>query len=417
MTSTHESRSEVALPPLAAFGLCGTAGVLSAAIVLGSRSVASAVSGPFVWWDVSLVYVLCAVPAAAQLAAGVKRRISATAVLVAAIVVLWLAWQALAINAGQAITAAVWRSLQALGLALAASLLVAAAVRRPLRPALGSNWRSAAATVALCLAFVWLIPAAYASTRVRHHIGRLQQLLDEARFAESLRLAHALHAFDPSLRLAGIPPSPGQQLPLTSLVRMLDERVRQLEDRVSRPLPSDAPDNARLGRAEELSMLGREREAAVLLTPLAERRPADPRACELLGAIYETQEDFPAARAAFERAASLWEAQPPSAERTGGLAQAVRGIAYAERKLGRYAAAEAAYQKLLTISPTADTHFLLAKFYEDTQQAGAARRHARRAMELAPQDYAAPGRDLIDALAVRHFGCLPVYLQERAEEL
>jgi hypothetical protein len=416
MTSTPETRSDATLPTLAAFTLCGAAGVLCAAIVLGGRSVTSAISGPFVWWDVTLVYLLSAIPAAAQLAAGVKRRASTPAVLMAAIVTLWLAWRASSINADQAIPATVWRSLQALGLALPASLFIAAVVRRPLCPVLSRDWRSAAVTVAFCISFVWLIPGAYAATRVRHHVGRLQQLLDEARFAESRRLAHALHTFDPSLRPAGIASSPSQELPLSSLVEMLDEHVRRLGDRVSRPLPSGAPDSARLDRAEELAMLGREPEAVVLLLPLAERRPADPRACELLGMIHETREDFAAARAAFERAAENWESLPPSSERILGRAQAMRGIAYAERKLGRYSAAEAAYQKLLAISPTADTHFLLAKFYEDTQQASAARRHARRAMELAPDAYSAPARELIDALTVRHFGCLPVYVQERTRD-
>jgi tetratricopeptide (TPR) repeat protein len=92
----------------------------------------------------------------------------------------------------------------------------------------------------------------------------------------------------------------------------------------------------------------------------------------------------------------------------------VRGIAYAERKLGRYPQAEAAYQRLLELSPTADTHFLLAKFYEDTQRADLARQHARRAMRLAPERYEASGQELINSLAVRHFGCFSVYAAERS---
>ena len=413
MNAETPPRSDDALPALAAFALCGAAGVLGAALVFGRRQEGGALLEPFVWWDVLLAYVLGAIPATAHFAAGIRRRMTAPVVLGIALAPLWLARQSYGLDVDSILPAALWRPLAALSIALAASLGVAGIVRRPLRPARGRGWGSAASTLALCVTFAWLVPGAYAATRMRQHIGRLQQLLDEARFGEARRLAHALQAFDPSLWLTGIPPDPRRETPLSTLVPMLDEQVRELEARVSRPLAPDASDLERLARAEELSLLGRDPDAAAILAPLAGREPPDPRAWGLLGVIHETQEDYAAARAAFDRAARLWEARPASDQRFAGLVQAVRGTAYAERKLGRYREAEAAYQRLLAISPTADTHFLLAKFYEDTQQAGAAREHARRAIELAPEAYNAPGRELIDALAVRHFGCLPVYLDER----
>jgi tetratricopeptide (TPR) repeat protein len=95
-----------------------------------------------------------------------------------------------------------------------------------------------------------------------------------------------------------------------------------------------------------------------------------------------------------------------------GLLQATTGIAYCQRKLGHYADAEATYQQVLTLSPTADSHFLLAQFYEDAQQAEKARTHARRAMALAPTRYRQEGEKLIRKLTVYHFGCLSVFTAE-----
>jgi hypothetical protein len=73
--------------------------------------------------------------------------------------------------------------------------------------------------------------------------------------------------------------------------------------------------------------------------------------------------------------------------------------------LGHYARAETAYQQLLALSPTADTHFLLAQFYEDVQRTSLAAEHARRAMALAPERYQQPGEQLLDKLVTLHFGC------------
>ena len=86
-----------------------------------------------------------------------------------------------------------------------------------------------------------------------------------------------------------------------------------------------------------------------------------------------------------------WEARPESPARAAGVLRATTGIAYCLRKLGRYAEAEVAYREVLALSPTADSHFLLAQFYEDAQQAGKAREHARRAIELAPDRYPKDG--------------------------
>ena len=85
-----------------------------------------------------------------------------------------------------------------------------------------------------------------------------------------------------------------------------------------------------------------------------------------------------------------------------------QGQAYCLRKLGQYSAAEQAYRQLLLLSPTPDTHFLLAQFYEDTQQSTAAAAHARQAAQLAPGRFAEPVRQMSRRLATASFGCFAI---------
>jgi tetratricopeptide (TPR) repeat protein len=401
------------LPALASYALCGAAALLLGLAAQTARQAGLPAPDPYIWSDVALAFLLGALPAGVALASTVRRRLPPVLVIIAGISSLFLAWSVLRLTSGSPALASLARPLVALGLALAAALFVAGCTRRPLSAPLAGR-ASVGASVALSVAALWLVPAAYAATRVRHHAAQLEQLLDEARLAEAARLARALSDFDPTLRLDGTTLPAAHGAPIRTLAPALAVQVRTVEERVANPLPADASDDDRLARAADLALLGRESEALPLIEPLAARESPDPAALDLLGMIHETREDYPAARSAFDRAAQTWEAQPDSPERTAGLAQAVRGIAYAERKLGHYPQAETAYQRLLELSPTADTHFLLAKFYEDTQQAPPAREHARRAMRLAPDRYGDPGRELIDSLAVRHFGCFSVYAAERS---
>jgi hypothetical protein len=89
--------------------------------------------------------------------------------------------------------------------------------------------------------------------------------------------------------------------------------------------------------------------------------------------------------------------------------QALRGIGYCARKAGRTSQAEAAYQALLKTSPTADSHFLAAQFYEDAQATSLALRHVRQAMALDPRRFGESGRTLVNKLQTAHFGCWGVY--------
>lgn len=260
--------------------------------------------------------------------------------------------------------------------------------------------------IALALAILAVIPAVFVDARVRHDLKLLTELLEQARLGEASELTGRIAALQPSADWQG--------RPIAALGRELDRTVADLRSRAAVPLPDSAGPLARVDRARDLAILG---DTDAALNVLSDRRIAaieDPEVMNLRGTIHETRSEWKAARDWYRRARWASEGLPASEAGLATLLQAQRGIAYAERKAGRTPEAEAAYRELLALSPTADTHFLLAQFYEDGQQADLARTHARRAMDLDPRRYAREGRQLIDKLQTVHFGCFSTFQAERS---
>ncbi len=159
-------------------------------------------------------------------------------------------------------------------------------------------------------------------------------------------------------------------------------------------------------------MLGRTGDALDVLKPVDD--PVWTAEVEdLRGTIHETRGEWEPGLAAYRAARRGGRGRGGRRRRrAAGVLRAATGVAYCLRKAGRYAEAEGAYREVLALAPTADSHFLLARFYEDAQQAGSAREHARRAIELAPDRYAHDGEKLIRKLTVFQFGCLRVFEAE-----
>jgi len=277
----------------------------------------------------------------------------------------------------------VWRDVAAVWLACAVPLALALTHlgqrwwrREPIRAG-DVGWAGLAVVVLV------VPPWVYAAARQRHVAAELGQLVDQERLGEARTLARHLAAFDP---LAEV-----RETRIDRVVGELDRRVRALEAEAANP--ATAP----LDRARALAMLGRSGPALDALEPLT-----GPEADSLRGLIHETRGDWPAGVAAYRAARA---ALPTSG-------QAVRGEAYCLRKAGDYGAAEAAYRDLLALAPTAETHFLLAQFYEDAQQAEKSHHHARQAMALDPRRFRRPGEAMLDKLQTSHFGCLRVFAAE-----
>jgi tetratricopeptide (TPR) repeat protein len=163
-------------------------------------------------------------------------------------------------------------------------------------------------------------------------------------------------------------------------------------------------DELRITRGRALAILGRTNEALEILGPCNE---SNSDRWLLEGTIRENRGEWDLGSLAYVRAATQLLAGPKS--QRSRLIQAVRGNGYCKRKAGRYREAEAAYLHLLSLAPTAESHFLAAQFYEDAQSTSSALRHARQAMALDPDRYGEQGRKLVDKLQTLHFGCWGVY--------
>lgn len=389
---------------------------LCAAVPLARRAGWNAAPFPYAWWDVAVVCIVCGVPLAAWLAAVCRTRIDRRATATLGALLLGLAAAAFTLAGEQAVSLtanAVWLSLIRVVppfLLTAALALVASALLRrtrsraaPVRPP-----QSAAAAGLLGAVILAAAPLLYVEARCRSDAGRLASLIEQSRLGDAAALARGMLLLKPEQEF--------DERPLRRVAAGLDSSVRQLEASVAVPLAKDATDEQRVERARELAMLGREDEALAVLDQL-ERPNASVEALNLRGTIHETREEWELAGASFARSRAVAAALPESPEQQAGLADAIRGDAYAKRRLGRNAEAEAAYLEMLAVAPTADTHFLLAQFYEDTQQSAEARRHARAAMALAPGRYDAAAETLIDRLMTVHFGCGGVFLAERESEV
>lgn len=263
-----------------------------------------------------------------------------------------------------------------------------------------------AGTIALALAILAVIPAVFVDARVRHDLKLLTELLEQTRLGEASELVSRIVALQPSTVWQG--------RPVAAVRRELDRSVADLRSRTAVALPDSVDPLTRVDRARDLAVLG---DTDAALKVLSDRRIAaieDPDVLNLLGTIHETRSEWTAARDWYRRARRASEDLPASETRQALRLQAQRGIAYAERKAGHTPEAEAAYRELLALSPTAETHFLLAQFYEDAQQTDLAHQHARQAMTLDPRRYGKSGRELIDKLQTVHFGCFGAFQAERS---
>jgi tetratricopeptide (TPR) repeat protein len=277
-------------------------------------------------------------------------------------------------------------------LPLAASLAVAVRRKFPLR-------LSTLALIVFEGCVMVGLPQLYIHALRRSELREAELLLAQSRYGEASARLHEVGEI--------------QSVALLKLARVgsandnVDRIVRQLEQQVAAPLARGATDDERLARARALAMLGRTQQAFLVLDG-SKSLTESPDACNLRGAMDESRGQWRAAHTWYKRAADSLRASAPSPERDANLAQSLIGIAYSARKLGHLKEAAAAWQELLRLAPTAETHFRLAQFYDDTQQTAAAADHARRAMALAPGQYAGHANQLLQKLSTSHFGCLLV---------
>jgi tetratricopeptide (TPR) repeat protein len=241
------------------------------------------------------------------------------------------------------------------------------------------------------------IPEAYVIAHCQHDSARLSQLMGQSRLGEAEQVALRLVQFNPRAM------SDGKSV--LGLVANLDRQLAQLRADVNVHLAPGATEQETLSYAQKLAILDRTDEALEILERI---QPPSPKVFNLLGTIRETRSEWQASLEDYRQAQTDWDTAQASPDRLAGLIRATTGVAFCLRKLGNYLAAEQAYQQLLELAPNAETHFLLAQFYEDTQQTKQAYRHVRQAMQLAPRRFQSSGQQLISKLTTSHFGCFNV---------
>ena len=152
--------------------------------------------------------------------------------------------------------------------------------------------------------------------------------------------------------------------------------------------------------------------AVAVIKPHLRGTAPSPFAWDTFGLILQRQELWRESEQAYRKAFELWNQESDSSNKNG-LASALRGIAHAQNRQGRVRDAEQTYQQLLEIDSSAETHFLLAQFYEEEQQTEEAYHHASEAMILAPGQFQQPGQTLINKLQSAHMGCFQIYRRPR----
>lgn len=375
------------------------AGSVIATVALHWRSLGTLFVAP----DVALIYLVSSIPLAASVLLRLRHSVGATAAVL--IPTAGAAFVSIAaISAGSATSSTFAANLLRTGMTVSFVLSVTILVRIVDR---GKEQASAPvppiASLGLGLLVLALLPTVSVAARCQHETTALISLIEQSRFGEARQLNQALLALSPSSDVRG--------RSLKRLALEIDRELNLLKSQLAAIGADPELPQRRLERCRLLAMLGQSDKALQELLPLRQT-PVSPAANDLCGTICESTAHWTAARDYHHQARADWLRQLPSPARTAGIFRATTRIAYCYRKLGDYELAEAAYREALLQSPTAQTHFLLAQFYEDMQQAQQARDHARQAMSLAPQQYQRAGSALIDKLTVGHFGCLSVHFAE-----
>ncbi|EDL59949.1 tetratricopeptide repeat protein [Gimesia maris] len=254
----------------------------------------------------------------------------------------------------------------------------------------------------LALMTAVLVPAIYIQSRVNEIVTTVEESLGSGRLGDARRLTREVCVLAPWQKIG--------DLPAGDLARDLDRSCYEIERNLGfMQLEPVGSEEAAYQQARLLTILGKGEAAIRLLAPWKDQKTVSPLTCQLLGNIYQQQEQWGESERWYQKSLNAWKRLPHSEQQQAGIVSAWKGIAFAERKRGNYEEAESAYLSALSLAPTADQHYLLAQFYEDTQQTSKAREHALQAMALNADRYGKSGQKLITSLQQQHFGCLNVW--------
>ncbi len=300
---------------------------------------------------------------------------------------------------GQPGTLAIWPVGDVLRnlVAVSGMTAIAVAARLAFPQATGSTTQTSPASMLWLGALLAVLPAwTQFHATVEKSQQSLTELIGQHQLGEALQVAGELSLAAPDLRISSRPVSSVRD----DLAAQLNGLVQQAQQ-----IAGEASPESRIQLGRTFAILGEPELALESLQQGLAFQPDSAQAWQILGTVYEHQQDWPAARRAYTRAVELWTQQDDQVSGIAGEVAAWKGIGFAARKAGDLRAAEAAYQQVLHRDPSAAHHFLLAQFYESAERDSSAIAHARIAAELAPGTFAAPAADIVNQVAKGGFGC------------
>lgn len=394
------------------FLLLGTISVLAALIgihdgPLPVEQPAGAVIGPFVYRDVAVVCLLSTAPTAWMLGQMLSRRFSKLSCCLLAALLwtvalnLFLSFQESAGSQDELPSFVQFgRFVIAFCITLGATLVTLSVIN-----ASNEQHRNDLPTNILrgacCLLILTLVPRMYLDARGRHDAEEYFSLRQQSRLGEANSLLRRMLVLDPMIR------KDGQFLRREQ--RILNQEIDSLNQQTSTELSGLASFDQRLTRARRLAMLGHTNHAINILLEASETTQSI-AACSLLGTMHENRHDWNSAIRFYGMAETLLRSSAEDPEDSAEAYQVAMGSAYCYRRLGQLTEARARYLRLLEINPNADSHFLVAQFFEDIQETALARHHALEAIQLDPNRYRERGHQLIRKMQNLHFRCLSAYL-------
>ena len=357
---------------------------------------------PFATWDIALVAVIGWVPAGIVLSESLRGMPRLLMGVPAAGFLVWSAFTAGSIpDIGPHFSRWFWGAALGISTAVLVRSFERRSEKKPVWPL---------SSLVLLVPLTAIVTGAFTLERSRYLEQKLAEYLSQYRLMEARELVSNLQVLDPQRTIS--------QEPMFLLAERLDreldtvrQEVEELQNRRAESPKSLSPE-LRIELAQNLAILGQMEEATAELTRLTKEDPQSFAAFNLLGTIREHREDWEQSLRSYERARDVLVQRAESPERRAGLIQALKGIAYTQRKRGQYREAESAYEEVLTLAPTAEHHFLLAQFYEDAQQGDKAQFHAYKAADLNPR-FRENANQLVEGMLGEQFGCWSIFQNRR----
>lgn len=409
MKNTNPSSSPTMVTRLVAVVLLGT--------WIGVLLFTGAVDGillPFAWTEVGAIYILCGLPIAAltwrtfgQKVLQEQHATSIALAISAALLVVFhlLSWNVVATDAPIELLTQAGMLTRIVAAMVAANGLVGTYFVFNNAWFVSENqerYQTSTIQWIFALLLLLLVPATYERARCQADAKTAFEYLSQSRLAEAAELLKHCAVLQSDGAFGG--------RKFGEVVNELAREIEPLKLRVQPPLSPDASIGQRIERGTHLAILGRSDEAIVLLLPSASSTEfAENSGHQLLGTLYQDRHDWDESLFHFHLGHEHWQNAPSSVHQQAGLLQSLQGQALALRKLGRIEEAEAAYQQLVQLAPSAENHFLLAQFYEDIQETSLATQHAQQAMLLSPAKFRTSGEALISKMKANHFGCFQLF--------